>query len=106
MLWEPDPGHGHQLTASAQGGQGQSVHPWSKHLDSHPHLLGLFWGKAGQMEKYLPAGRKGQANMKIPVVFKDTSSGLLKFHRPLTADKRFLRALQMFALVGLCYKWT
>lgn len=58
------------------------------------------------MEKYLPAGRMGQANMKMLVVFKDTSYSLLKFHRPLAMDKRFLGPLQMFALVGLCYKWT
>lgn len=106
MSWGPGPGHGHQLAASAQGDQGQSVHPRSKCLDSRPHPLGLCWGTGGQMEKYLPVERKAQANTRTLVVFKDTSCSLLKSHGPLSMDKRFLGGLQMFALVGLCYKWT
>lgn len=108
MPWGPDPGHGHQLAASAQSEQGQSIHPWSTCLDSYPHFLGLCWEKGRQMEKYLPVERrKAQAGLRrTQGVFKDTSYSLLKFHRPLAMDRRFREGWQMFALVGLCYKWT
>ena len=58
------------------------------------------------MEKYLPAEGRAQTNTRPLAVFKDTSCSLVKCRRLRAVDGRFLGRSRMFALVGLCYKWT
>lgn len=59
------------------------------------------------MEKYLPVERKARANARTRAVSEDTR--LRAFQAPWAsslAERSWGGGLQMFALVGLCYKWT
>lgn len=95
-------GHGHQLAASVQGDQGQSVQvpgqppppPWALPGES----------KTGG--KVPPSRENGPGRHEEAGGFQRHELQPFKIPRASLQGSSLSGGRQMFALVGLCYKWT